>query len=107
MQDNANGGNNDFMKIVKNYTFRLYFILIFFEIAPHVETAEEARARRKRSRWGGGEHDKTFIPGMPTILPPTLSKEQQEAYLSKLSVSACDFNYNKCYVANFIIYLIV
>jgi hypothetical protein len=45
------------------------------------ETKEERRARRKKSRWGGGEFDKTFIPGMPTILPSNLSKNQEKAYL--------------------------
>lgn len=47
------------------------------------ETKEERRARRKKSRWGGGEFDKTFIPGMPTILPSNLSKNQEKAYLRK------------------------
>lgn len=42
---------------------------------------ETERRRRKKSRWGGTENDKTFIPGMPTILPPTLDPKQQEAYL--------------------------
>ena len=48
----------------------------------------EARAERKRkrkSRWGGGETDKCFIPGMPTMMPKGLNKEQEEAYLCKLS----------------------
>lgn len=48
----------------------------------------EARAERKRkrkSRWGGGETDKCFIPGMPTMMPKGLTKEQEEAYLCKLS----------------------
>ncbi|XP_004536583.1 splicing factor 1 [Ceratitis capitata] len=44
------------------------------------------RKRRKRSRWGGTENDKTFIPGMPTILPPTLDSAQQEAYLVQLEI---------------------
>lgn len=44
-------------------------------------TEESERKRRKKSRWGGTENDKTFIPGMPTILPPTLDPKQQEAYL--------------------------
>ena len=43
------------------------------------------RKRRKKSRWGGGEEDKTFIPGMPTMLPQGLNKDQEEAYLRKLS----------------------
>lgn len=41
----------------------------------------DARARKKKSRWGGSENDKTFIPGMPTILPASLDPNQQEAYL--------------------------
>lgn len=39
------------------------------------------RKRKRKSRWGGNENDKTFIPGMPTILPSTLDPAQQEAYL--------------------------
>lgn len=39
--------------------------------------------KKKKSRWGGNENDKTFIPGMPTILPATLDPHQQEAYLGK------------------------
>lgn len=45
--------------------------------------AAERRARKKKSRWGGSENDKTFIPGMPTILPSTLDPSQQEAYLGE------------------------
>ncbi len=42
------------------------------------------RKRKRRSRWGGGDaEDKTFIPGMPTMMPSGLSKEQEEAYLCK------------------------
>ncbi|KAF5270436.1 hypothetical protein FQR65_LT05624 [Abscondita terminalis] len=48
--------------------------------------AEEERKRRRRSRWAGGEHEKIFIPGMPTILPCNLSKEQEEAYLLQLQI---------------------
>ncbi|XP_075165671.1 splicing factor 1 [Haematobia irritans] len=47
---------------------------------------ETERKRRKKSRWGGTENDKTFIPGMPTILPPTLDPKQQEAYLVQLQI---------------------
>lgn len=55
-----------------------------FNLCLAKEERDERRARRRKSRWGGGEHDKTFIPGMPTILPSTLNKEQEEAYLCKL-----------------------
>lgn len=46
-------------------------------------TAAEERRRKKKSRWGGSDNEKTFIPGMPTVLPSTLSADQQEAYLGK------------------------
>lgn len=42
--------------------------------------------KKKKSRWGGSENDKTFIPGMPTILPATLDPHQQEAYLVQLQI---------------------
>lgn len=40
------------------------------------------RKRKRRSRWGT-EEKKTFIPGMPTTMPPNLSPEQQQAYIGK------------------------
>lgn len=48
-----------------------------------VDSAAE-RKRKRKSRWGGTEKDKTFIPGMPTILPSTLDPAQQEAYLGNV-----------------------
>ena len=42
-----------------------------------------SKKQKRKSRWGGTENDKTFIPGMPTILPSTLDPTQQEAYLGK------------------------
>ncbi|KAH8351110.1 hypothetical protein KR084_004259 [Drosophila pseudotakahashii] len=44
------------------------------------------RKRKRKSRWGGSENDKTFIPGMPTILPSTLDPAQQEAYLVQFQI---------------------
>ncbi|XP_034660163.1 splicing factor 1 isoform X1 [Drosophila subobscura] len=44
------------------------------------------RKRKRKSRWGGTENDKTFIPGMPTILPSTLDPAQQEAYLVQFQI---------------------
>ena len=41
------------------------------------------RKRKRKSRWAGGEDDKTFIPGMPTMLPQGLNKDQEQAYLCK------------------------
>lgn len=48
---------------------------------PAGETPDERRARRRRTRWLGSEHDKTFIPGLPTMLPSTLTRDQEEQYL--------------------------
>lgn len=45
------------------------------------------RKRKKKSRWGGSDLEKTFIPGMPTVLPHNLTKEQEEAYIRKLIIS--------------------
>ncbi|XP_052866411.1 splicing factor 1-like [Anopheles cruzii] len=47
---------------------------------------EPSRKRRKKSRWAGGDQEKTFIPGMPTIIPPTLTPNQQEAYLVQIQI---------------------
>jgi len=58
------------------YDINLRFVL-------EAESREERRKRRK-SRWGGDENEKTFIPGMPTVLPTNLSKEQEEAYLGNI-----------------------
>lgn len=63
---------------------------IIFNVCVIIHFTEEdagERKRRKKSRWGGTENDKTFIPGMPTILPSTLDPTQQEAYLGKLFTS--------------------
>ena len=46
----------------------------------------EPRPKKKRSsRWSSEQTDKAFIPGMPTIIPSNMSKEQEKAYLSKKS----------------------
>lgn len=48
--------------------------------------AREERRKKRKSRWGGDEKEKIFIPGMPTVLPTNLSKEQEEAYLVQLQI---------------------
>ncbi|XP_046673760.1 splicing factor 1-like isoform X1 [Homalodisca vitripennis] len=45
------------------------------------EAEREERRKRRKSRWGNEEKEKSFILGMPTVLPTNLSKEQEEAYL--------------------------
>ena len=52
------------------------------------ETKEQRRARKRKSRWGGADDtDKTFIPGLPTMIPSGLTPDQEEAYLRKFSLS--------------------
>jgi len=49
--------------------------------------SREERRRKRKSRWGGQETtEKTFIPGMPTMMPQGLSKDQEEAYLLQLKI---------------------
>lgn len=49
--------------------------------------------RKKRSRWATDDDDKTFIPGMPTVIPQNLDKKQEEQYLRKHN-SNCRSNNN-------------
>lgn len=65
--------------------------MIFFSIEGDAESLL-ARQRKKKSRWGGSENDKTFIPGMPTVLPSSLDSHQQEAYLGSYNIFViCSF----------------
>ncbi|XP_063243335.1 splicing factor 1-like [Bacillus rossius redtenbacheri] len=50
------------------------------------EEKQLRRLKKRRSRWGGDDNEKTFIPGMPTVLPTNLSKEQEQAYLVQLQI---------------------
>ena len=40
------------------------------------------RRKKRKSRWTD-ESSKTFIPGLPTMIPGGMTKEQEEAYLCK------------------------
>ena len=54
--------------------------------APAAEDKEDGaeRKRKRKSRWGTESlSERMFIPGMPTVLPANLSKEQEEAYIRK------------------------
>ena len=44
------------------------------------------RKRKRKSRWGNAEEDKTCIPGMPTVIPSGLTQVQEEAYLLQLKI---------------------
>ncbi|CAL4088135.1 unnamed protein product, partial [Meganyctiphanes norvegica] len=61
------------------------YILKFEDIRASAHPGD-ARKRRRKSRWQGDEKDKTFIPGMPTVLPANMSNEQEEAYLLQLQI---------------------
>ncbi|KAG9346678.1 hypothetical protein JZ751_006990 [Albula glossodonta] len=42
---------------------------------------------RKRSRWSSETPDqKTVIPGMPTVIPPGLTQDQEKAYIVQLQI---------------------
>jgi len=47
--------------------------------------SREERKKKRKSRWTD-ETAKTFIPGLPTMIPNGLSKEQEEAYLLQLKI---------------------
>jgi len=73
---NSNGAFDNSSGYKKSITMNI----LLNDITITVDSAAE-RKRKRKSRWGGSENDKTFIPGMPTILPSTLDPAQQEAYL--------------------------
>ncbi|CAJ0952794.1 unnamed protein product, partial [Mesorhabditis belari] len=50
---------------------------------PELAVALIRPARERKSRWST---QKSFVPGMPTILPANLTDEQREAYLLQLDV---------------------
>lgn len=40
------------------------------------------KKQRKKSRWSSETPDqKTVIPGMPTVIPPGLTRDQERAYI--------------------------
>ncbi|TRY66677.1 hypothetical protein DNTS_008007 [Danionella cerebrum] len=49
--------------------------------------ADFGHKKRKRSRWSSETPDqKTNIPGMPTVIPPGLSRDQERAYIVQLQI---------------------
>ncbi|KAI1291774.1 Splicing factor 1 [Halotydeus destructor] len=48
--------------------------------------AKEERRRKRKSRWGDSEKDRVIIPGLPTMLPPNLTQEQEKIYLLQLQI---------------------
>ena len=49
------------------------------------------RKKKRKSRWTD-ETCKTFIPGLPTMIPTGMSKEQEEAYLCKSKLFISEFS---------------
>merc|ERR1719210_2639011 len=47
--------------------------------------SREERKKKRKSRWTD-ESMKTFIPGLPTMIPTGMSKEQEQAYLLQLKI---------------------
>uniref|UniRef100_A0A672RG79 Splicing factor 1-like n=1 Tax=Sinocyclocheilus grahami TaxID=75366 RepID=A0A672RG79_SINGR len=46
------------------------------------EIGDFGQKKRKRSRWSSETPDqKTIIPGMPTVIPPGLTRDQERAYI--------------------------
>ena len=43
------------------------------------------RRKKRKSRWTD-ESSKTFIPGLPTMIPAGMTKDQEEAYLCKYHI---------------------
>lgn len=48
---------------------------------PSAELSKEERRKKRKSRWAG-EDEKVDLPGIITSLPSSLTKDQQECYLS-------------------------
>ena len=46
------------------------------------------RAKRRRSRWTE-EGSKTYIPGMPTMIPEGLSPQQEKVFVFKKLKNSC------------------
>nr|VZI34583.1 unnamed protein product [Spirometra erinaceieuropaei] len=44
------------------------------------------KPRKRRSRWSTLETDKTYVPGMPTQLPPNLTPQQEKMYILQLQI---------------------
>ncbi|PAV92008.1 hypothetical protein WR25_22126 [Diploscapter pachys] len=51
-----------------------------------VVTPDTAGRRDRKSRWSS---TKSFVPGMPTILPKDLTEDQRTAYLLQLEIEDC------------------
>ncbi|EPY78881.1 hypothetical protein CB1_000996012, partial [Camelus ferus] len=52
-----------------------------------LDSSDFPSKKRKRSRWNQDTMEqKTVIPGMPTVIPPGLTREQERAYIVQLQI---------------------
>lgn len=53
--------------------------------SPSIPADFSQKKQRKKSRWSSETPDqKTVIPGMPTVIPPGLTRDQERAYIGKV-----------------------
>lgn len=53
--------------------------------------SRESRRKKRKSRWGNDETEKVVIPGLPTIIPNNLTKEQEEMYLLTVRIEEISY----------------
>lgn len=55
---------------------------------PFISSDFGQKKQRKKSRWSSETPDqKTVIPGMPTVIPPGLTRDQERAYIGNFLIS--------------------
>lgn len=91
----VNTQNNESSMNFYNSKYFFWFLLLTFKVPRcnksfllflvdnNSDSCDGTKKRKKKSRWAGGDNEKIFIPGMPTILPAGMTQDQQEAYLGK------------------------
>ena len=57
----------------------------FDQPPPGKEESREERRKKRKSRWEA-ETDKVVIPGMPTMIPPGLTPDQEKIYVCEFSL---------------------
>ncbi|KAM9424186.1 splicing factor 1 isoform 5-T5 [Pholidichthys leucotaenia] len=77
--------------IVKNYAFvhmqRMDDAVEAIRQLDNTAFKGETKKPRKKSRWNPETPDqKTVIPGMPTVIPPGLTRDQERAYIVQLQI---------------------
>lgn len=78
--------NEDSSKLLKRSNSKSIFLNNSKFSDGSTENLEPRRKKKRSSRWAGGETDRAFIPGMPTIIPSNMTKDQEKAYLTQLRI---------------------